>query len=157
MSKTRFQRSAKSSRELRRMAEREQGRERRMQAIDAFWKLPPEVRAQRMADNEAFQRISKNGITIDDVHQAEENAYSKGVEVGKNAAVETCFAAICLSLHELHGFGCDECSQVLNDTYERLCYALNSQEAIQEVYDKIGLEIRFNGDLMEEAVAVKEA
>ena len=64
MSKVKFQRATKSSRELRRMAQREQTREQRQAAIDAFWKLSPEERAQRIADNEAFQRISKNGITI---------------------------------------------------------------------------------------------
>ena len=94
MSKVKFQRATKSSRELRRMAQREQTREQRQAAIDAFWKLSPEERAQRIADNEAFQRISKNGITIEDMHKAEEDAYSKGVKDGKDGAVKTVFAAI---------------------------------------------------------------
>ena len=45
MSKVKFQRATKSSRELRRMAQREQTREQRQKAIDAFWKLSPEERA----------------------------------------------------------------------------------------------------------------
>ena len=152
MRRVKFKSNAKSSREIRRMAEREQTREKRQQAIDAFWKLSPEERAQRMADNEAFQRISKNGITIEDMHKAEEDAYSKGVKDGKDGAVKTCFAAICLTLHELHGFGKERCAKVLNDVYDKLQFTLTSQEAIQEVYDTIGLQIRFNADVTEDAV-----
>ena len=152
MKRVKFKSNAKSSRELRRIAEREQGREKRQQAIDAFWKLSPEERAQRIADNEAFQRISKNGITIEDMHKAETDAYSKGVQDGKDGAVKTCFAAICLPLHELHGFGKERCSKVLNDVYDKLQFTLTSQEAIQEVYDTIGLQIRFNADVTEDAV-----
>ena len=157
MSKVKFQRATKSSRELRRMAQREQTREQRQKAIDAFWKLSPEERAQRIADNEAFQRISKNGITIEDMHKAEEDAYSKGVKDGKDGAVKTVFAAICLTLHELHGFGKERCAKVLNDVYDKLQFTLTSQEAIQEVYDTIGLEISFAGDVTEDAVTMKGA
>lgn len=157
MKRVKFKSNAKSSRELRRIAEREQGREQRQKAIDAFWKLSPEERAQRIADNEAFQRISKNGITIEDMHKAEEDAYSKGVKDGKDGAVKTVFAAICLSLHELHGFGKERCSRVLNDVYDKLQFTLTSQDAIQEVYDTVGLEISFAGDVTEDAVTVKGA
>ena len=128
MSKVKFQRSTKSSRELRRMAQREQGLEQRKAALDAFWALSPEERARRMRDNEAFQRISKNGITIEDMHKAEEDAYSKGLKDGKDGAVKTVFAAICLTLHELHGFGKERCSKVLNDVYDKLQFTLTSQE-----------------------------
>lgn len=152
MGKVKFQRTAKSSREIRRMAEREQTREKRQQAIEAFWKLSPEERAQRIADNEAFKRISKNGITIEDMHRTEMEAYAKGVQDGKDGAVKTCFAAICLTLHELHGFGKERCCRVLNDVYDKLRFALTSQDAIQEVYDTIGLEIHFNADVTEDAV-----
>ena len=157
MKRVKFKSNAKSSRELRRIAEREQGREKRQQAIDAFWKLSPEERAQRIADNEAFQRISKNGITIEDMHKAEEDAYSKGVKDGKDGAVKTVFAAICLTLHEMHGFGKERCSRVLNDVYDKLQFTLTSQDAIQEVYDTVGLEISFAGDVTEDAVTVKGA
>lgn len=157
MSKVKFKRNTQSSRELRRIAEREQGRQQRLQAIDAFWRLSPEERAQRIADNETFQRIQRNGITVEDMHRAEEEAYAKGVKEGKDATVRTCFAAICLTLHELHGFGRERCSRVLNDVYDKLMFALTSQEAIQEVYDTVGLQITFSGDVTEDAVTEKGA
>ena len=41
---------------------------------------------------------------------------------------------------------------MLNDVYDKLQFTLTSQEAIQEVYDTIGLEISFSGDVTEDAV-----
>lgn len=156
MSKVKFKRNTLSAREMRRMGERERTREQRQQAIDAFWALPPEERAKRMADEEAFRRIQRNGITVEDLAQAEDEAYVKGVAAGKDATVRTCFAAICMSLHEMHGFDKEQCSAVLNDVYDRLTFTLTSEEAIQEVYDTIGLTISFKGDVTDEAVTVNE-
>lgn len=155
--KTRFRRSGKTSREIRRMGERERTRERRQEAIQAFWRLTPEERQQRIADNEAFKRISRNGITIEDMHKAESDAYQQGIRDGKDATVRTCFAAICLALHELHGFGSKRCSRVLNAVYDKLLFTLTSQDAIQDVYNTIGLEISFDGDVTEDAVTEKGA
>lgn len=148
-----FRQNTMTNRELRRMAERNVRKEQRQKSVAAFWALPPEERAQIMRDNEAFQRISRNGITLEDMHRAETEAYAKGIQEGKDATVRTCFAAICLTLHEMHGFGKDRCAKVLNDVYDRLCYALNSQEAIDEVYSTMGLEITFSGDATEDVVA----
>lgn len=152
MSKVKFKRATKSSRELRRMAQREQGREQRQAALDAFWALSPEERARRMRDNEAFQRISKNGITLEDMKRAEDESYQRGVNVGIENTMKTCYAAICLALNELHGFGTKRCKDVLNAVDEKVTMALTSQEAIQEVYDRMGLEIKFKGDACEERI-----
>lgn len=157
MSKTKFRRNTLSAREMRRMGEREREKEKRQQAIDAFWRMTPEQRAQRMRDNEAFERISRNGITIEDLKRCEDEAYMKGVKDGKSETVRTCFAAICMAMHELHGFGRKRCSRVLNLVYDKLCFALTSQDAIQEVYDAIGLEIHFSDDVTEDAVTEKGA
>ena len=101
---------------------------------------------------EAFERINRNGITVEDMHNVETNAYNDGLRDGKEATIRTCFAAICLTLHEIHGFGKKRCSDVLNDVYERLTVALTSDDAIQEVYDTMGLQIRFTDGVIEDAV-----
>ena len=155
MGKVKFARQTKSTREIRRLGQREQTREQRQKAIDAFWKLSPEERQQRIADNAAFQRIQKNGITVEDMYRAENEAYAKGIAAGKDATVRTCFAAVCMALHEMYGFGKDRCSKVLNNVYDKLTMALTSEDAIQEVYDTIGLEIHFSDDVTEEVVQTK--
>lgn len=150
MPKVKFRRSTLTSREMRRMGEREREREQRQRAIDAFWALTPEERAQRMADNEAFQRINRNGITIEDMHRVENEAFLKGIEAGKEATLRECFAAICLTLHELHGFGKKRCCKVLNDVHNKICFSISSVEAIDEVYEQIGLRISFKDDVTED-------
>ena len=144
MSKVKFkQQRVLSGRAARRYGEQERKREERQKSVDAWWALSPEERKQRMEDIEAFKRINKNGITLDDVKDAEEKAYRTGVRTGIDNTMRTCYAAICLALHELYGFGKERCSRVLNLTDEKITMALTSEEAIQEVYDSIGLEINF--------------
>lgn len=143
MSKVRFSRNTKSSRELRRLAEREQTREQRKKAVDAFWALPKEERQQRMADNEMVKRIERNGITMEDVKAAEEKAMQDGYLAGKIETLKLCYAGICLALNELHGFGQKRCKEVLNAVDEKVVYALTSDDEIQAVMDRMGLEISF--------------
>lgn len=132
-----------SGREARRYGERERKREERQKNLDAWWALSPEERAQRIKDNAAFERINRNGITLDDVKKAEDESYQRGVNVGIENTMRTCYAAICLALHELHGFGKERCARVLNNVDERITMALTSEEAIREVYNEIGLTIEF--------------
>lgn len=141
-----------TSRQIRRIGERELQKDQRRKAVEAFWALSPEERARKMKDMEAFERINRNGITVEDMHKVETDAYADGVRDGKEATIRTCFAAVCLTLHALHGFGKKRCSDVLNDVYERLTMALTSEEAIQEVYDAMGLQIRFTDGVTEDAV-----
>ena len=154
MSKLKFRPKTRvlSGREARRYGERERDRAERMADVERFWQLPPEVRAQRMADNAAFQRIQKNGITLEDVKRAEEKSYAQGVQAGIENTMKTCYAAICLALNELHGFGTKRCKDVLNAVDEKVVMALTSDEAVDEVYRRMGLVIRFNAGPLEERV-----
>ena len=142
----------RSGREARRYGAREREREQRRADAERFWQLTPEERAQRMADNEAFQRIQKNGITLEDVKRAEERSYAQGMQAGIENTMKTCYAAICLALNELHGFGTKRCKDVLNAVDEKVCMTLVSDDAIQEVFDRMKLEIRFNAGPLEERV-----
>ena len=155
MSKVKFKRGTQTSRELRRMAEREAGRQARQKSIDAFWALTPEERAQRMADNEAFQRINRNGITIEDLKKAEDQGRSDGYRVGKEETLIICYASFILAMHELHGFDADQCREVLNLADEKVTYTLTSAEAIREVYEEMGLALNFSEEMPGERVQEK--
>jgi len=158
MGKVKFRQKTRvlSGREARRYGERERDRAERMADVERFWQLPPEVRAQRMADNAAFQRIQKNGITLEDVKRAEENSYAQGVQAGIENTMKTCYAAICLALNELHGFGTKRCKDVLNAVDEKVVMALTSDEAVDEVYRRMGLVIRVDAGPLEERIEEKE-
>lgn len=134
-----------SGREARRYGERERKREQRQADVDKFWALPPERRAQIIQDNERLKNIEKNGITLEELKRAEDEGYQRGVQTGIESTMRTCYAAICLALHELHGFGKERCAKVLNSVDEKITMSLTSEEAIREVYDTMKLEIVFKG------------
>ena len=152
MSRVRFQRNTQTTREMRRMAEREAGRQQRQKSIDAWWALTPEERAQRMADNAAFERINRNGITLEDLRNAEEQGRQDGYKVGKEEALIICYAAFILAMHELYDFDRDQCMNALNLADEKVTYTLNSADAIKEVYDTMGLTLNFAAELPGERV-----
>lgn len=152
MGKVRFSRNTQTSREMRRAAERERGRQERQKAIDAFWALTPEERAQRMADNEAFQRINKNGITIEDLKNAEDQGRADGFKAGREETLIIAYASFILALHEECGFDADKCRDILNIADEKITYTLTSAEAIREVYDTIGLTLNFSEEIPGERV-----
>lgn len=156
MGKVKFSRNTKTSREMRRMAEREQSRERRQQAIDAFWALTPEERARRMADNVAFQRINKNGITIEDLKNAEDQGRADGFKAGREETLIIAYASFILALNEECGFDADKCRDILNVADEKITYTLTSAEAIKEVYDTMGLTLNFSEELPGERIQDKE-
>ena len=96
-----------------------------------------------MADIEAFQRINKNGITIEDLKRVEDQGYANGVSVGIENTMKTCYAAICMVLNGQYGFDSDKCKDVLNAVDERITMSLTSEESIREVWDEMGLTIEF--------------
>lgn len=156
MGKVKFKRSTQTTRELRRIAEREQGREQRQKAIDAFWALTPEERARRMADNAAFQRISKNGITIEDLKNAEDAGRNDGYRIGKEETLIICYAAFMLALNEACSFDGDRCREILNIADEKVTFSLTSAEAVKEVYDRLGVELNFTEEMPGERLQEKE-
>lgn len=158
MSKVKFRQQTRviSGREARRMGEREQKREERQKQIDAFWALSPQERAQRMADNEAFQRINRNGITIEDLKRAEDDGVRAGYERGADEMLKTCYAAMCLALHDVHGFDGDACMEMLRAADERVTYAINSQELLDELDGTLGIEFHFKAELGEERIQQDE-
>ena len=89
--------------------------------------------------------LAKNGITPQDM----EKEYHRGYQDGLHAAslpmmIKTCYAAICLALHDEFGFGEDEYFRALTHVDERLLWTLENQELVDEVLEKTGLTIQFD-------------
>lgn len=150
-----------SGREARRRTARREAAEQRLADKEAriarLNAMTPEERARVIGENQRIKDIERNGITLEHMMQAEKDAYARGIEDGKAGTFETCFAAICLALHDLHGFGSKRCKDVLNAVYDRMTMALNSADAIQQVYDQMGLEIKFRASPLDEFVSEKGA
>lgn len=113
-----------SLRALRRKAEREQRAEKQRQAAAILATKDLEERkrllAKAMADSEKEAR---------------------------NQAVEYCFhsiyAAVLLAAQEVYGFGHKRAWRLLKRVDEIVCTALDSEEVIREVWERMGLEINF--------------
>lgn len=113
-----------SLREMRRKAEREQRAEKQRQAAEILATRDLEERkrllAKAMADSEKEAR---------------------------NQAVEYCFhsiyAAVLLAAQEVYGFGHKRAWRLLKRADEIICTALDSEEVIREVWERMGLEINF--------------
>lgn len=113
-----------SLRALRRKAEREQRAEKQRQAAAILATRDLEERkrllAKAMADSEKEAR---------------------------NQAVEYCFhsiyAAVLLAAQEVYGFGHKRAWRLLKRADEIICTVLDSEEVIQEVWARMGLEINF--------------
>lgn len=141
-----------SSRDDRREDEREEKHQRRM----AFNALPESKKAEILRNSEIVQRIQRNGITMDDLKENYDIGYKAGFESATGPVIKTCYAAICLALHELYGFGMKRCRDVLNLVDQKILYSLTSAEAIEEVWEKIGLQIDFNEILGDRVTEVEE-
>jgi len=145
-----------SSREIRRMNQRETQRQERKDAVAAYWNLPEEERRRRAAQSEYITNMERNGITIEDVNRAANEGYQQGIALAQDATMKMCYAAMCLALKELHGFGTKRCMQMLNAVDEKIVYALTSEELINQVFTDLKIEINFKETMPGERISERE-
>ena len=105
---------------------------------------PKQPQYLRMTKQQRMDALVKNGITIKDLEETYNKGYEAGFAVASGPVIKTCYAAVCLALNELHGFGMKRCKDVLNLVDEKILFSLTSMETIEEVWQKIGLQIDFN-------------
>lgn len=113
-----------SLREMRRKAEREQKAEKQRQAAAILAVRDLEERKRLLA-----------------------KAMANSEKEARNQAVEYCFhsiyAAVLLAAQEVYGFGHKRAWRLLKRVDEIVCTALDSEEVIREVWERMGLEINF--------------
>lgn len=113
-----------SLRAMRRKAEREQRAEKQRQAAAILATRDLEERKRLLA-----------------------KAMANSEKEARNQAVEYCFhsiyAAVLLAAQEVYGFGHKRAWRLLKRADEIICTALDSEEVIREVWERMGLEINF--------------
>ena len=92
---------------------------------------------------ELMKKLVKNGITPDDLEKEYDRGFNDGFKRAADPIVKGCFAAVCLALSDLHGFGRKRCMDVLNAMDGHLTMTLTSADAIESVYRRMGLVIEF--------------
>lgn len=100
----------------------------------------------RLTKQERLDGMVQNGITPKDLEREYEAGYRQGRLEVTAPVFKTLYAAMCLALNDLHGFGEKRCYDVLCRVDELVTYHLTSEEAKQEVFDRMGLELSF-GDV----------
>lgn len=98
----------------------------------------------KLSKDARIDALVKNGITPDDLKKSFDEGYAAGFGDAAPSTFKTIYAAICLALHEMHGFGAKRCLDTLKCVDRIVIEQLTSAEAIQAVYDQIGLELDFN-------------
>ena len=112
----------------------------RKQRRAAIKKKPAYLRETK---EELQKRLIKNGITVADLKENYDKGWQDGFHESGDMVIRSCYAAICLALNDLHGFGQKRCMDVLNAVDEHMTMTLSSREAIDEVYKRMGLMIEF--------------
>lgn len=101
------------------------------------WKQTPKW--EKMNQDQLMRCLSKNGITLQDL----ERNYNMGVHAGIDSAYQVCFAAVCLALNDLHGFGRIRCKRVMEKTQRYIIDSLTTADAVRDVYKRMGMKLDF--------------
>lgn len=84
-------------------------------------------------------RLLEAGYTPKELEQQWQAGYRAGAE----AFIKTAYAAVCLALSDLHGFGLKRCKAVLQSMDKHILYSLTDVETIEEVWKRMGLKLVF--------------
>lgn len=103
----------------------------------------PKPKYTSMTKQERMEALCKNGITPKDLQEEYSKGYEAGFMAGGDPVLKSCYAAMCLALNDLYGFGHKRCLDVLRATEGHMLETLSSQEAIEEVYKRMKLQIDF--------------
>lgn len=98
---------------------------------------------KRFTSDERINAMCKNGITPKDVDDAYQRGYKEAIKNVSDYCMKDCYAAFMLAAHEMFGFGHDRCLRLLRAADDKIVNSLSSDEAIQEVFDKLGVAISF--------------
>lgn len=97
-----------------------------------------------LTTEEKKARLLKNGITPEDLKTAYSEGYQQGVKDVAEPTIKAVYAAVCLAMHKNWGYGRKRCTRLLRDIDEQVAATIASDEIIQEVWDKMHLELCFD-------------
>lgn len=98
---------------------------------------------QKLPLDQRINAMCKNGITPRDVDDAYQKGYKAGVDRASDFCLKDAYAAFIMAAHEQFGFGKERCRRLLYAADEKVATSLASDEAVEEVFKKIGVTINF--------------
>ena len=97
----------------------------------------------RKPQDQLIKSIVQNGITLADLEKNYNIGYNDGFRAAGEPVVRGAYAAICLALNDLYGFGSKRCCDVLKAVDAHLLYSLSSTEEIEKVWERMKLRLDF--------------
>lgn len=122
---------------MNRQQRRAQKRDERRQA-----KRTPEYK--KMTAEQVSDALVRNGITPKMLEQEYVNGYNAGYDEGTKTSFKTIYAAMCMVLHDMHGFGKLRCRKVLEEVERCIVEYLTGDEAVDAAFKRIGLYLDFD-------------
>lgn len=98
---------------------------------------------QKLPLDQRINAMCRNGITPRDVDDAYQKGYKAGVDRVSDFCLKDAYAAFIMAAHEQFGFGKERCRRLLYAADEKVATSLASDEAVEEVFKKIGVTINF--------------
>lgn len=104
-------------------------------------------RQQRRAEERAAQklrnRVSAFRSTNPMAEATYQNGYTDGVRSACDYAMKTCYAAACLALHDLEGYGRVRNTRFLRLLDDYVVNSMTSDEILDDALEKCGVRINF--------------
>ena len=107
----------------------------------------PEMTAQ-----EKLKLLYKNGITAFDL----KCEFERGYRMAQTEMVKTCYAAVCLALKETMHFGKERILRVLISMDEKIVTTIDSEEIMNETFDRTGIKIDFSQSMSRDRITRKD-
>lgn len=98
---------------------------------------------KRFTSDQRMNAMCKNGITPKDLQDAYDKGYNEGVKRASDYSLKDAYAGFLMAAHEVFGFGPKRCKRLLYAADNRVVNSLSSDEAIDEVFTKLGVSINF--------------
>ena len=89
-------------------------------------------------------KLARNGITVEDLDKACAENLKRGIAEGEKMTYRTIYAAVCLALNELHGFGSKRCADVLKRADQIALESLGSGDLMDGVWERMKLRLDFD-------------
>ena len=139
-----------SNRAQRRADARQEQKENAELRMSGYFKAKSKIEAVKQKKMDELQR---NGITLADLQANYDKGFHDGFKKAAEPIVRGCYAGVCLALNDLYGFGHKRCADVLNALDQHITMTLSSVEAIDEVWNRMGLKL----DLKDPFERIQEA
>ena len=100
-------------------------------------------RYMRLTTEQKKARLFKNGITLDDVDQAQKEGWHEGFQTAGRETLRSIYAAIVWQLNR-EGRERDAIIETMRAIDQRVLESISSAEDIDEVFRQTGIEIAFD-------------